>query len=350
MQQNYCARGLSTTGRLAAGSARSWSWNQLCRVVFGFLIPVVFAAYTGSAQAAPAAHFTLRLGALESDAVLSMGDPLDDTLELEVWVEVTDPPDAGTMMTSFAFFLNANQSNVVSFAGDFTPAPAFTGWNPLNSGLDNIPDTGDFDRAYFTFLTPTSEGIGAPTRLGTFTLAAMDVGSVGFAFNVQAPQRLWSIGIDTPEILQGPQVTGSIDPEVETIRVVSAPVIRSADADGDCDVDLQDYCWMQRCVPPEGQNLSTNGCELLDLNADTQIDGVDANLLVEQITGAMPLPGDLDVDGDIDLADFTRFQVCLLDFNAPGLEQFCAWADVNRDSVLSDDDYTKLNAWFTGPQ
>ncbi len=297
------------------------------------------------ASADPAAHFELRLGAAETDSVISLGD----SLELEVWVEVIDPPGVDTLMTSFAFFLNADVSNVISFNGDFVPAPDFVAWNPLNSGLDNLPDAGDFDRAYFTFLDPTSSGIGAPTRLGSFSVTADNVGFVEYTFDVQVPQRLWSVGI-TNEILQGPQVTGSIAPEVGIIEVVDVPVFKSADADGDCDIDLHDYSEMQLCVPLDGQMVSTNGCEALDLNDDSFIDGADANMLVEQITGAFPLPGDLDADGDIDLDDFGRFQICLADFGQPGFEEFCQYADANRDTVLSDADYVKLHDRLSGPQ
>jgi hypothetical protein len=306
---------------------------------------VALAGLAKTSLAEPAAHFELRLAAAESDSVMNLGD----SLELEVWVEVTDPPDGNTMMTSFAFFLDADTSDVISFNDDFTPDPEFAGWNPLDSGLDNMPDTGDFDRAYFTFLTPTTAGIGAPTRLGTFTVLGLDAGSVGFEFAIQAPQRLWSVGI-TGEILQGPQLTGSIDPDVGIIRVVNAQTINSADADGDCDVDLYDYYEMQLCVPADGQMVSTNGCEMLDLNDDSFIDGADANILVEQITGAMPWPGDLDLDGDVDLADFGRFQVCITEFEQPGFEEYCEFADVNRDADLTEIDYQKFHDRLAGPQ
>lgn len=323
--------------------------STLRRATLVLGVALTAACYSQVVMAEPAAEFVLRLGVAETDAVLTLGDPFDDTMELEVWVEVTDPPNAGTLMRSFAFFLNANQSNVITFNDDFLLDPAFAGWNPLDSGLDNSPDTGDFDRAFFTFGAGTPEGVGAPTRLGTFTVSALDVGSVGFAFAFEVPQRLWSVGIDA-EFLQGPQVTGLIDSAVSIIRVVDAPTVRSADADGDCDVDLYDYHSMQLCVPLDGQSISTNGCELLDLNADDEINGMDANLLVEQITGAMPWPGDIDADGDVDLADYGRFQVCLLEFGSPGLEDYCKYADVNRDTVLTSDDYTKFNNHLVGPQ
>ncbi|NOX57745.1 MAG: hypothetical protein GXP29_02665 [Planctomycetes bacterium] len=310
---------------------------------------VIGILFSQMALAQPAAEFVLRLGPSEADAVLTLGDAADDTLELEVWVEVTDPPAAGTMMTSIAFFLNANTTNVIMYNGDFTPDPAFSTWSPLNSGLDNQPDTGDFDRAFFTFLAPTSEGIDSPTRFGTFTVTALDVGSVGFAFDVAAPQRAWSVGIDSPEILQGPQVTGSVDSSAAVIRVVSAPLIQSADSDGDCDVDLYDYRSMQICVPPDGQPISTNGCQLLDLNADGAFNGEDVGLLVGQLTGAMPLPGDLDADGDIDIVDYGMFQVCLLDSNTVGFEIVCQYADVNRDGAVDASDYPKFNTRLNGP-
>lgn len=309
------------------------------------LIALVLAACAPNALADPAAHFELRLAPSEADSVINVGE----TLELEIWVEVTDPPAANTTMGSFAFFLSADTSDIVWFNDDFTLAPDFVGWSPLSSGLDNMPDTGDFDRAFFTILSPTTSGIGAPTRLGSWTVTGLDVGSVGFEYAIQIPQRLWSVGI-TGEILQGPQVTGSIAPEVESIKVVDAPIARSADADGDCDIDLRDYRELQLCAQPDGQMVSTNGCELLDLDGDSFIDGADTNMLVEQLTGAMPWPGDMDIDGDVDLADFARFQICLTSFAEPGLEEFCAFIDINRDSSLDENDYKKFHDNLVGPQ
>ncbi|GJM25144.1 MAG: hypothetical protein DHS20C16_15590 [Phycisphaerae bacterium] len=343
MLKHNRAYGLSTHFSInKAGSERSDARRS--GRMFMSVLAFILIGLTAVASADPAAHFELRLGASESDSVVNVGD----ALELEVWVEVTDPP-ANAMMTSFAFFLNADTTDVITFNEDFNPDPEFTGWQALDSGLDNLPDTGDFDRAYFTFLTPTTAGIGAPTRLGTYTVTGLNVGLVGFDFAIQIPQRLWSLGI-TGEILQGPQVTGSIAAEVATIEVVSNPVARSADADGDCDIDLRDYYEMQICVPEDGEMLSTNGCELLDLNDDSVIDGQDTNMLVEQITGAMPWPGDLDIDGDVDLADYGQFQICMTEFGQPGFEEFCKFADVNRDTDLTETDYLKFHDRLVGPQ
>ncbi len=342
MHRYYRAESLPAHFRLLVlRTLRSTRFKQLFASAFIFSIT----GFTRPALAEPAAHFELRLGASESDSVVNVGE----SLELEVWVEVTDPPDANTMMTSFAFFLDADTTDVVSYNIDFTPATDFTGWLPLDSGLDNMPDTGDFDRAYFTIASPTSAGIGSPTRLGTFTVSGLNVGLVGYEFAIQIPQRLWSVGI-TGKILQGPQVTGSIAPEVGIIEVVDAPTIKSADADGDCDIDLHDYYEMQICVPIDGQMVSTNGCEKLDLNDDNFIDGADTNMLVEQITGAMPWPGDIDVDGDVDLADFGRFQICMIEFGQPGFEELCEFADINRDAVFTEADYLKFHDHLAGPQ
>jgi len=344
MQQTHRAYGPSTLSQFRGiGNRHTKSRRVGPSLVAAFAIAL--AGFATIVSADPAAHFELRLGASESDSVVNIGE----SLELEVWVEITDPPDANTTINSVAFFLKADTSEVITYNGDFVPAPAFSGWSPLSSGMDNLPDTGDFDRAYFTFLTPTADGIGAPTRLGTFTVSGLELGTVGYEFAIQIPQRVWSVGI-TGQILQGPQVTGSIAPEVASIEVVDEPIARSADADGDCDIDLRDYRELQLCAVADGQMVSTNGCELLDLNGDNFIDGADTNLLVEQITGAMPWPGDMDIDGDVDLADYARFQICLTGFAEPGLEELCAYIDINRDSSLDENDYKKFHDNLAGPQ
>ena len=57
------------------------------------------------------------------------------------------------------------------------------------------------------------------------------------------------------------------------------------------------------------------------------------------------LPGDFDGDGNVDLADYARFQVC---FGSAPLGETCAGVDMDCDCALGDSDVTKFVSALTG--
>jgi hypothetical protein len=85
-----------------------------------------------------------------------------------------------------------------------------------------------------------------------------------------------------------------------------------ADLTDDGFVDLLDYAALQRLIPP--------ACDppvALDLNDDCQQDGADIAFFADCLAGPTPAPeactpADLDHDGDVDLADYARFQLMMV--------------------------------------
>jgi N-acetylneuraminic acid mutarotase len=62
-----------------------------------------------------------------------------------------------------------------------------------------------------------------------------------------------------------------------------------------------------------------------------------------------PAPGDIDRDGDVDLADFVRFQACFNGPNRLAREANCESADVDRDGDVDLSDFGVFSACFNGP-
>ncbi len=64
----------------------------------------------------------------------------------------------------------------------------------------------------------------------------------------------------------------------------SSSVSGIADIDGDGNVDLRDYAWLQDCFDPSGLPVRP-GCADADQNADGHVDGADTAALVTTLTG-----------------------------------------------------------------
>ena len=71
------------------------------------------------------------------------------------------------------------------------------------------------------------------------------------------------------------------------------------------------------------------------------------------ITGVAFVAGDSDADGDVDLADFARFQTCFTDPGPATLGCNCCFFDFEwpyGDGDVDLDDYVEFHSAFTGPQ
>ena len=288
----------------------------------------------------PTAHFELRLAPGYENSVLVLGNPAQDTLELEVWVEVSDV-DPGVFAQLLSEFLNISQGDVITYNHDYH-SDVFS-FGCVEAGPDNTPNSGDFGVAC-TEPMGTTAGFSEPASYGAFTVSAVGLGTVNYVFADVGDPRIWAVCLNDETMIDGEALSYSIDPDVANITV--AP---SADADDDGDVDLSDYAALQCCAMATTGPLGEE-CEDMDLNTDEVVDARDVELFVKQITGPPPLQGDLDEDGDVDLADFAKFQICLFKFAEPRLSRFCAFVDVNRDGDVDLDDYTRLSEKLAGPQ
>jgi hypothetical protein len=210
-------------------------------------------------------------------------------------------------------------------------------------------------------LLGTTAGIGAPALWGVFTVHAVGLGQTSYAFasddglgNPWSAALLTSgdpplVSLEDSDCSDGAcNVTGSVDPLLAVIEVVDEQVVaRSPDGDGDGDVDVADYAIIQDCASkptPLGP-----ACLRVDLDWNGAVTPSDLALFTDAMTGATPPKGDLDNDGDVDLADFAHFQICRAQADEPELVQFCAFADINRDGVLDDLDIVEFVDLLTGP-
>ena len=87
-----------------------------------------------------------------------------------------------------------------------------------------------------------------------------------------------------------------------------------ADSDGDGDADLDDFEFWLPCMGGPGIAIDES-CSVMDLDMDEDVDLADFSLLTEVFTGALegPLPpgcraSDFDSDRDVDLLDFAEMQ------------------------------------------
>ena len=89
------------------------------------------------------------------------------------------------------------------------------------------------------------------------------------------------------------------------------------DLDGDGDVDLADFVLFADCLSGPGVAYPV-GCDAADLEGagDGDVDLADFAVFQELFTGSSAAPGDLDGDGDVDVDDFVLFADCL---NGPGV-------------------------------
>ena len=59
--------------------------------------------------------------------------------------------------------------------------------------------------------------------------------------------------------------------------------------------------------------------------------------------------GDFDGDGDVDLVDFGRLQVCFSGSNGEPIDEACNSGDFDDDGDIDLLDYAAFQAAFTGP-
>jgi len=64
---------------------------------------------------------------------------------------------------------------------------------------------------------------------------------------------------------------------------------------------------------------------------------------------ATVIPGDFDQDGDVDLEDFGRFQLCLSGLNVPQTDPACAKARLDGDADVDQSDVDRFIACMSGP-
>ncbi|HRX86176.1 MAG TPA: hypothetical protein P5572_14245, partial [Phycisphaerae bacterium] len=75
-------------------------------------------AVTAPVSADPSAHFELRLAPDQPDADLILGAPGEDTLTVEVWIEVSDAPP-GALVQSVGMLLRVTQDGVITYNDDY---------------------------------------------------------------------------------------------------------------------------------------------------------------------------------------------------------------------------------------
>lgn len=294
------------------------------------------------AAAAPSAHFELRLAPGSDDAELVLGSPDDSTLTIEVWVEVDDAPP-GALVQSMGMILRTTQGGVVSVVDDYM-TDAFT-WCVAGTG-PNTPASGDIT-PLCTIGAGTNLGIGAPALYGHFTVEALALGTTSYTFlPTQSMFEVWAISLSDGTVIE--DLTGTTEPALAQITVVDQPTVpRSADSDDDGDVDVADYAFMQHCSSlPEPLGP---WCLRVDLNQDASVDSLDLMAFANAMTGAAPPKGDLDNDGDVDLVDAARYQLCRVRYDEPGLENYCRFADVDRDGDVGGNDNAAFVSQLTGP-
>ncbi|MCB9849637.1 MAG: hypothetical protein H6817_02925 [Phycisphaerales bacterium] len=320
-------------------------------------------AFAFGAVAAPTVHFELRLAPGQDDAVLTLGDANDDTLEIEVWAEISGA-DPDTFFKAYFIYPRVSQGGVITMLENEYDSPLFDGiLGCVFDPIPNSPQSGDLSVGCIADGDGVLDGVGSPALIATFNVQAEALGTTSYSWasNGGGIQQWGAFvivaGSPLPIALADSNcgdgfcdVTGSVEPALAVIEVVDAPQVpRSPDADDDGDVDASDYAWMQRCADMLPGTLG-NYCLRMDLTYDEVVDGSDMMAFTTAMTGIRPPFGDVDGDYDIDLADYALFQLCRGPNGDTGIEDRCTLADTDRDGSFDSGDLPKLVERLSGPK
>ncbi len=210
------------------------------------------------------------------------------------------------------------------------------------------------------------------TRVVNCTLAANSAGSAGGGVYVEEPTAtglslanciLWGNAAPSMAAIRGmPEVTYSciqggfpgLGNTAANPRFVDAAGPDEVPGTGDEDLRLMSG---SPCVD-SGDNTAADGIGLI-----TDVDGSprfknDLNVpdtgrgtppIVDMGAYERGVPGDLEGDGDVDSADFLRFQACFNGPNRPPAAAGCEDMDFNRDGNVDLSDFTVFLSCFNGP-
>ena len=130
------------------------------------------------------------------------------------------------------------------------------------------------------------------------------------------------------------------------------------DADGDGDVDLEDFAWFQACFNGPDRPYSEASCICMDADEDEDCDMTDMAVFQICFNGASRPPTcyltchhppqDSDGDGDVDIEDFAYFQAC---YNGPGQPYpviECKCLDRDHDGDIDVEDFGLFQLVFNG--
>jgi len=175
-------------------------------------------AISQASLAIPTAVFELRLAPGSPDAVLDVGNPADQQLDLELWINLANGPLPSDVY-GYSFQLVPSLDGVISYkAGSFANTLPFN--PPQIQGLDNHsatnqPLSGAFSRGVFS-LWGVPMDLGA-TKVATFSVTALSPGQVGYSFVASPPSRPWTLAFleydITPTAAATPAMTITVLPE-----------------------------------------------------------------------------------------------------------------------------------------
>jgi len=160
---------------------------------------------------------------------------------------------------------------------------------------------------------------GTPRYGGTLVLDVPPDARGTFTIDVVPPTRMWDEDISP----------------IIPIDLISVTITIACQTAADCNDN--NACTLDIC-PPSGICATMTNYNPR-FYCCYPVDGT----LCDRPTG---LPGDFDGDGNVDLADYARFQVC---FGSAPLGEACAGVDMDCDCALGDSDVTKFVSALTGP-
>lgn len=166
------------------------SRKGLARYAMAGVVVLSMGYCMSAAQALTAQFFLQPAGAF--DTVLDINNPADQTLNIELWVSLSDGPLPGGAL-AYSFYLEPSVSGVISYTvGSF--ANVLPMGYPMVQGVDNLPRTGGFSRGPGTY-PPVSMSLGQ-TKLATFSISALSEGVATYNFTQSTPNRPWGMDFE----------------------------------------------------------------------------------------------------------------------------------------------------------